>query len=72
MEKSEILSMFDDLLELDAGTLKGDESLAELNWNSLAIIGFIAMADEKYQIALSPKDIINAKTINELIGLINN
>ena len=72
MRSQEIILMLDELLELDPGTLKGNELLKELHWDSLAIIGFIALADEKCSVSVSPKDIACATTINDLVALVEN
>lgn len=49
----------------------GEESLSDLSpWDSLAVLGFIALVDKEFNISLSPADIGKAKTINELIDLL--
>ncbi len=43
------------LLEMDEKELSLESSLESLSaWNSIAVIGFIAMADESYGVAISP------------------
>ena len=42
------------------------------NWDSLSIIGFIALADEKFSVQVSPTAIHQAETVNDLIMLLNN
>jgi len=71
MTKTEVLGAIEELLEADAGTLKGEEALADLGeWNSLSVLGFIAMADEKYGIAVAAKDLAACKTVNDLVALL--
>jgi acyl carrier protein len=67
MERSQFLLRMDELLDLEPGTLKGDEALDSLeNWNSLAVIGFMAMANEDTGAVLSPKQISACSTVSEL------
>lgn len=70
MTKENMLILLDEILELDAGTLKGDELLEGLNaWDSIANISFIAMVDEKYGKIISPAALRNAQTVNDLIAM---
>ncbi len=57
----------DDLLELPDNTLRGPEKLDELeNWNSLAMIGYIALADSNNGAKLSPRQIRDCNSIDDL------
>ncbi len=59
----------DALLELPAGSLKGPEYLDELeNWNSLAMVEFIALADTNGA-KLSPRQIRDCDTVDQLAQL---
>ena len=52
MDRKEFLLALDEMLELDPGTLTGDETLESLEaWDSLAVISFIALVDEKTGVA---------------------
>jgi len=71
LKKNEFLSALDELLELEDGTLKGSESLDSLeSWDSLAIISFIALADERCGVSLKPRQISDCSTIEDLAGLL--
>lgn len=60
----------DNLLELPAGTLKGLESLEDLeNWNSLAMVEYIALADSENGAKLSPRQIRDCNTVDDLARL---
>lgn len=70
MEKHEFLLLLDEVVELDPGTLKGDETIESLEgWNSLAVISFMALVDEHFGISLQARQISECKTIADLIGL---
>lgn len=67
----DILKKIDVLLELKPGTLSGHEQLEDLaNWDSLSVLGFIALADEKFSVQVAPTAIYEAETVNELLQLL--
>jgi len=71
MTREGFLTHLDELLGLPEGTLKGDEKLEELEgWNSLAVVGFIALADEDCDTRISPKRLAACATVNDLTGLV--
>lgn len=70
MTREEFLAQLDELLELPAGTLKGDEKLEDLErWDSLAMVSFIALADEHCNMRLSPRQFVTCNTVNDLVQL---
>lgn len=71
MKKSEFLAKLEQVLELKHGAITGKESLdAVAGWDSLAIMAFIAMVDESFGVSLSPGSIAQAKTVEDLAGLL--
>ena len=57
----------DNLLELPDRTLSGPEKLDELeNWNSLAMLGYVALADSNNGVTLSPRQIRDCNSIDDL------
>jgi hypothetical protein len=70
MSRKEFLLGLDEVLELPAGTLRGPEMLAELErWDSSATIGFIALADDHNGMRLSPRQIVDCVTVDDLLQL---
>ena len=60
----------DNLLELPTGTLQGPENLDELeNWNSLAMVEYIALVDSNTSAKTSPRQIRDCDTIDDLARL---
>ena len=57
------------LLELPSNSLTGSESLEEVRWDSMAVVMFIAMADEKYSIAVSPSKLADVSTVVDIYNL---
>ena len=71
MERTEVLLSLDELLELEPGTLKGTESLGGLEgWDSLAVISFMALVDERLGISLQPRQIAACTTVTDLMRLL--
>jgi len=71
MTKNEFLKELEEVLEADAGTITGEQALDDLAaWDSLAVMAFIAMVDEKFGITLSASKLAEAKTVGDLISLL--
>jgi acyl carrier protein len=59
-------------LELEAGSLTGDEVLADLpEWDSLAVISFIALVDEKLGLAVEGEALAKARSVADLLALVD-
>ena len=71
MNKSEFLLQLDNVIEARPGTIRGDEKLADLPaWDSLAVLSFIAMVDEKFKMQFSGKDIAACTSVSDLAALL--
>ncbi len=71
MTKADFLLSLDELLEKDAGTLTGPETLESAGWDSLAVISFIALVDEKLGFTVNPAALVKCKSVNDLVALAN-
>lgn len=70
MDTKDFLLALDEMLELDPGTLTGNEELESLeNWDSLAVISFIALVDEKLGLVVEGEKLAKAKTVADLLAL---
>jgi len=70
MEKTEFLRNLEDLIEANPGSLTEKSVLADAaGWNSMAVMGFIAFADEDLGIAPAPKAIMACRTVADLMAL---
>jgi acyl carrier protein len=70
MNRSQFLRQLDELLELEPGTLKGDEVLAELDgWGSLALLGYMGIVNENFGLIVSPAQISSCSTVDDLLAL---
>jgi acyl carrier protein len=67
MSKTTTLEALEELLRLPAGSLKGKEQLKDLNqWDSLAMIEFVALIDERFGIDLLPEDVRKCRSVDDL------
>ncbi|MDE1145391.1 MAG: acyl carrier protein [Azospirillaceae bacterium] len=72
MNRTEFLAALDEMLELDPGTLKGPEALDSIDsWDSLAVISYIALVDEKFNIVVAGEDLAKAETVDDLLALVS-
>ena len=71
MNKTEFYQNLDELLEFDPGTIKGSELLADLEaWDSMTVLSFIAMADEKYGVNIRANRIAECKSVDDLAAAV--
>ena len=71
MEDKAILDSIAELLEIDAGSLAAGTELSSLEqWDSLAFVSFIAMADAKYGRKVAPEELRRCKTGGDLVNLL--
>lgn len=70
MDAKEFLLALDEMLELEAGTLTGGETLESLDdWDSLAVISFIALVDEKLNLVVEGAKLAEARTVADLLAV---
>lgn len=71
MNKQEIHAEIEKPLEISEGTIQGNEPLNSLpNWNYLAVIAFIAYADDRFGVLISADNLAKATTVSDLVQLI--
>jgi len=71
MTKSRFFLLLDEMLELEAGTIKHGQLLADIpKWDSLAIMGFIALLDEHFALSVPATKINECRTVDDLAQLV--
>ena len=71
MNRQEFLRAIEELIDMDPGTLNGDEVLDSLGgWDSLAVISFIALVDESLGMILEGDKLADASTMAELMAMV--
>ncbi len=72
MNKVEFLNGLEEIMELDENSLAGTENLKDLEvWDSLAVLGFIAMIDNNFGLTLDVKKIMDCVSVEDLISLVS-
>jgi acyl carrier protein len=71
MQNQEAYAIFEEVLEVPSGTLNGRETLDSLErWDSMAVLGLIALADERFGVALSSKRLLSCVTVDDVALLL--
>ncbi|MCM2356548.1 MAG: acyl carrier protein [Geobacteraceae bacterium] len=71
MTRKEFIAEIENLVEVEAGTLTGESELGDIKqWDSLAVVAFIALVDENFGFTPSPKDIADSKTVEDLVRIV--
>jgi len=65
----EFLSQLAEALEMEQDQISLDSKLSELDWDSLAIISAIAIADKCFDVVISIEKLSECKTINDIIEI---
>lgn len=72
MTTNGFLRMFEEIVLAAPGSLNGSEELQTLeNWDSLAVVVFLAQADKDFSVNLSHDDISSCRTVNDLSSLLD-
>lgn len=70
MNRSDFLRVLEEVFEEEEGTLKGDELLSDLIWDSLTMVSFISVADEHLNATVKPADLTKAKSLSDLLKMV--
>ena len=71
MDEKEFQTLLEEVLEVDAGSLGMDDDLVALNWDSLAVLGFISAVDARLDVTLDAARLAKATTPRELRALVD-
>ena len=70
MDHKSLLGSLEGLMRLPAGTLGGSEELERLKgWDSLAIMEYILLVDEMYEVDVPPDEVRKCKRVQDLLDL---
>jgi acyl carrier protein len=71
MDRTALYSQIEQLLQLPAGTVTGDQPLKKIRrWDSFAVISFFVMVQETYGVALKPAHVMACLTVDDLAAAI--
>ncbi|HEX5070027.1 MAG TPA: acyl carrier protein [Vicinamibacterales bacterium] len=64
------MALVADVVEIDPARLTRDTPLADIGWDSLAVVSFIAAADERFGKTIAPKKLAACQSVRDLAALI--
>ena len=70
MEQTEFIAFVEEILEVEAGTVAIGNKLADIDWDSLANITFIAEIDTKFGVPLDAERLATSETVSDLYELL--
>jgi len=69
MTNNEKISMLEDMLELDKGTLSADTDLSSIEeYDSMAKLSLIVMMDDEFNKKLTGEQILEFKTVEDILN----
>lgn len=71
MSREEFLEHLQEILETEVPLTGAEELTALASWDSMAALSFIALADSACGVRITPRDIPDCKTINDLVALVS-
>ena len=72
MTNEERIAMIEDVLELDAGTLKPETELSTIDeYNSMAKLSLIVMMDDEFGKKLTGEQIFKFKTVQDILDFMD-
>ncbi len=72
MTREEFFGILAELLERPMGSFSEENTLESLDWDSLKVIEFMSVADEKLECEVRPDAINKCNTVKDLIALVSN
>lgn len=70
MNQQEKLNALEEMMELNPGTLNPECVLSEIEeWDSLSLLSFLVLLDEKFGKSVNGNEIRNKKTVADLLVL---
>lgn len=71
MNKQEFIAEIAEVMEMEDEELRGEDALEDLaDWDSMAVMGFIAMVDSNFGTTIKAAKINECKTVNDLVALV--
>jgi acyl carrier protein len=70
MNEHDFVQLAEEILESEAGSLKLSDNLKDVDWDSLADITFIAEADSRLGVVVSPERLKACETLADVRSLI--
>ncbi|GFM64457.1 acyl carrier protein [Pseudomonas cichorii] len=66
--EDKVLRLMEEAMETDEGTLSMGQAL---DWDSIAVVTFMALADEHFGKTLAASRLSNCHTVDDVVNLVN-
>ena len=66
MDHTEFIALVEETLEVPPGTVNLSDNLSDIDWDSLANIGFIAALDTSHNAVIDPDALAKCETVEDL------
>jgi acyl carrier protein len=71
MNREGFFKLLEEILEEQSDSIAGDEELSQFSgWDSLGMVAFIGVADNKLGVSIAPADLVNAESVGDLLALV--
>jgi acyl carrier protein len=71
MTRSEFLRKFEAILDPPPESpLSGSELFADLAWDSLTVLSFMALVNKEFRVTLPPEKVFACQKVNDLMDLV--
>jgi acyl carrier protein len=71
MEPRLLLQAIEEVIDVEDGSLQGDEQLDNLtNWDSLSFLSFLAMADSRFGVKVLPEELRECTSVKDLCTIL--
>jgi acyl carrier protein len=70
MEERDVISLVEEILEVDPGTVSMTDALDDIDWDSLSNISFIAEIDSRLGVSINADQLSKAATVADLYALV--
>jgi acyl carrier protein len=72
MDKEQFIPQLEMVLEIEPGTLRGDQKVRDLeHWDSLKLLEILALADEQLHAEIDANKLAECVTIDEMLKLLD-
>jgi acyl carrier protein len=70
MDRAEATKLIEEAVNADHGSLRGNEDLEDIAWDSLASVSLIGAVDDQFGRIIEPARIAKCRTVQELLAVL--
>ena len=71
MTKQDFCRQVETILESPDNSITDQSNLADIGWDSMSVVGFIAFVDSEFGTTVLPSKLQNCKSVADLIALLD-